>query len=271
MDAKELAYLHDLYVAPDWGERFAELLDESIDLPEEGEVLYISAGTGGHALALLERASEDVQLVCTDEDAERLEIARAKADVMKLAERVKFRVAPMEKTGLDAGRFDLVIAEASLTTPARLPQIFAEAVRVATYDGLIALGTTTAASFGEFFSIYWEALDRAGLDQIATDVVSRFINEQPTISHLEEIAEQSGLKNIKTRTRIEEFRYDSGEDFLNSPFIAHFLLEKWLAPIPEIERRSAILREIAQLIDEERHHADFPLTYKATVITGHKR
>ena len=30
---KELAFLHDLYVATDWGERFAELVDEHVKLP----------------------------------------------------------------------------------------------------------------------------------------------------------------------------------------------------------------------------------------------
>ena len=53
---KELAYLHELYVAPDWGERFAELIDEHVPLPKEGAALYVAVGTGGHALALKERA-----------------------------------------------------------------------------------------------------------------------------------------------------------------------------------------------------------------------
>ncbi len=49
---KELAFLHDLYVATDWGERFAELVDEHVKLPKEGRALYVGSGTGGHALAL---------------------------------------------------------------------------------------------------------------------------------------------------------------------------------------------------------------------------
>jgi hypothetical protein len=49
---KELAFLHDLYIATDWGERFAELVDQHIELPEEGRALYVEAGTGGHALAV---------------------------------------------------------------------------------------------------------------------------------------------------------------------------------------------------------------------------
>ena len=49
---KELAFLQDLFIAPDWGERFAELIDEHVKLPDEGKALYVAAGTGGHALAL---------------------------------------------------------------------------------------------------------------------------------------------------------------------------------------------------------------------------
>ena len=40
---KELAFLHELFVATDWGERFAELIDEHVRLPKEGNVLYLAA------------------------------------------------------------------------------------------------------------------------------------------------------------------------------------------------------------------------------------
>ena len=43
---KELAFLYDLYVATDWGERFAEIVDEHVELPEKGRVLYLASGTG---------------------------------------------------------------------------------------------------------------------------------------------------------------------------------------------------------------------------------
>ena len=49
---KELAFLHDLFIAPDWGERFAELIDQHIRVPEEGRALYLAVGNGGHAMAL---------------------------------------------------------------------------------------------------------------------------------------------------------------------------------------------------------------------------
>src|SRR3989440_11863024 len=69
---KELAFLHDLYVATDWGERFAELVDKHVKLPKKGRALYVASGTGGHALALGERAGRDVTLVCVAESEGRL-------------------------------------------------------------------------------------------------------------------------------------------------------------------------------------------------------
>src|SRR5512139_2493744 len=60
---KELAFLQDLFIAPDWGERFAELIDEHVTLPNEGKALYAAAGTGGHALALQERAGTKLELL----------------------------------------------------------------------------------------------------------------------------------------------------------------------------------------------------------------
>ena len=68
---KELAFLHDLYVATDWGERFAELIDEHVALPKKGSMLYVASGTGGHALAMQERAGHNVTLVCVLHDPSR--------------------------------------------------------------------------------------------------------------------------------------------------------------------------------------------------------
>ena len=72
---KELAFLQDLFIAPDWGERFAELIDEHVKPPTEGKALYIAAGTGGHARALQERAGSKLDLLCVDENPECLELA----------------------------------------------------------------------------------------------------------------------------------------------------------------------------------------------------
>lgn len=263
---KELAFLQDLFIAPDWGERFAELIDEHLKLPKEGEALYVAAGTGGHAMALRERAGKKLKLLCVDENPECLELARAKATATN--EQITFDTAQIDNLGLQDNRFDLVIGNASLVSRQRVRKMVSEIVRVAAPGATIALTLPTASSFGEFFSIYWEALHNSGLIDHESDV-EQLITELPTISDIEQLAEDEGLKDVKSWTRIEEFDFESGEQFLSSPFVAEFLIHDWLALVPD-DRRAALFSEISRLINEERHEAAFALSVKATLVVGQK-
>lgn len=263
---KELAFLQDLFIAPDWGERFAELIDEHVKLPDEGKALYAAAGTGGHAIALHERAGKKLELLCVDENAECLELAQAKATATN--ESTQFSHSRVDSLALPDNEFDLVIGNASLVSVPRVRKMFAEMVRVAGPGAMIALALPTCSSFGEFFSIYWEALHNTGLTDHEADV-EQLITELPTISEVEQMAEDEGLRDVTAWTRIEEFDYDSGEQFLNSPLVAEFLMPAWLALVPE-DMRADLSREISRLINEERHEAEFSLSVKATLVVGQK-
>jgi len=263
---KELAFLQDLFIAPDWGERFAELIDEHVKLPKEGEALYVGSGTGGHALALHERAGEKLELLCVDENPECLELARAKATATN--EQITFDTAQFDRLDLKDNRFDLVIGNASLVTRQRVRKMFSELVRVAAPGATIALTLPTASSFGEFFSIYWEALHNNGLIDHESDV-EKLITELPTVSDVEQMAEDEGLNDIESFTRVEEFDFESGEQFLSSPLVAEFLIHDWLALVPD-DKKATLFSEISRLINEERHEAEFALSVKATLIIGQK-
>lgn len=263
---KELAFLQDLFIAPDWDERFAELIDEHVPLPKEGRALYAAAGTGGHALALQERGGDKLSLLGVDENSECIELAQAKATATN--ERTEFRIARLDNLDLPDNGFDLVVGNASLVSRARVRKMFSEMVRVASPGATIALALPTASSFGEFFSIYWEALHNIGLLDHELDV-EQLITELPTVTDVEQMAEKEGLKDIASWTRIEEFDYDSGEQFLGSPLVAEFLMQQWLALVPETERAD-LFSEITRLINEERHEAEFALSVKATLVVGQK-
>jgi len=263
---KELAFLHDLFIAPDWGERFAELIDEHVTLPKEGKALYVAGGTGGHAIALQERAGDKVELLCLDENEECIEIARAKATTAN--ETTRFERGQSDQIPQSENQFDLVIGNASLIPRDRVREMFSEMVRVAAPGAAILLALPTASSFGEFFSIYWEALHNTGLTELQSDV-EHLITELPTISEAEKMAEEEGLTDVESWLRIEEFDYDSGEQFINSPLVADFLMKDWLASVPE-DWRAAVAKEITRLINEERHEAEFALSVKATLVAGRK-
>ena len=263
---KELAFLQDLFIAPDWGERFAELIDAHVKLPAEGKALYVGAGTGGHAMALHERAGEKLELLCIDENPECMELARAKATATN--EQVTFATAQFDRLNLKDNSFDLVIGNASLVSRQRVRKMFSEMARVAAPGATIALTLPTASSFGEFFSIYWEALHNRGLIDHESDV-EQLIMELPTVSDVEQLAEDEALRDVATWTRIEEFDFESGEQFLNSPLVAEFLIHEWLALVPD-DKRAELFSEISRLINEERHEAEFALSVKATLVVGQK-
>src|SRR5204863_643457 len=192
--------------------------------------------------------------------------ARAKA--VALHEPTEFQHEDVSALSFKDDQFDLVLGNDSLTLIGDLKDNLAEMVRVAKPGGTVAWWLPTFSSFGEFFSIYWEALLSAGLEDHGVDV-ERMITALPTISDVESWAGEAGLINVASWTAVEEFIYESGEQFFNSPLITDFLLPNWLEPIAEAARQK-VADELARIIDEERHAGEFILTLKATLVVGKK-
>ena len=263
---KELAFLNELFVATDWGERFAELIDEHVALPKEGLALYLASGTGGHAIALQERSGDDLKLLGIDENEESVELARAKATALKDA--TEFRQGSIDRLTLPDNSFVGVVGDGSLVHIERIRAMLAEMTRVALPGATVALTVPTFSSFGEFFSIYWEALYNLGLADHEAGV-EKLISTLPSVSAIEEMAEQVGLDEVTSWTRIEEVDYESGEQFLNSPLVAEFLIPIWLETVPK-DSLEPVVKEIGRLINEERHEAEFALSVKATLVVGKK-
>ena len=262
---KEIAFLHDLFVATDWGERFAQLIDENVTVPNKGRVLYLGSGTGSHVLALAEGASQKLSFVCVEEHQEYLEIARSKAAAENVP--VEFRRGSLNELTFAENEFDAVIGDGSLVSPPRIVSMLKEMVRVARPGATVAFVLTTASSFGEFFSIYWEVLHNCGPELEAN--VEKLISELQSVSEIEGAAENAGLEGVTSVSRIEEFHYDTGEQFVNSPLVADFLMKRWIESLPE-SCRAQVVAEIPRLVDEDRQQAEFMFSVKATLVSGRK-
>ena len=131
-------------------------------MPTEGRILDINSGTGAHAIELAERMRGKGEVIALDPSAERVELARAKALVKKV-EDVSFEQggAPLRFADRE---FDGVIGDASLLRARDIPALLGEMLRVAEVEAPVVLKLATRGSFDEFFSIYWEALHDAGID-----------------------------------------------------------------------------------------------------------
>jgi ubiquinone/menaquinone biosynthesis C-methylase UbiE len=265
---KELAYRYDLFIAPDWRERFDQIVSENIKLPEEGRILDVNSGTGSHALELAERIKDKGEVVAIDPDEERVELARAKA-LVKQIEDVVFERGLPSSLQFESDEFDLVIGDASMLHADEIEDVFAEMVRVARYDARVALKIATHGSFDEFFSIYWEALLVAGLVEEVWAELEPMINERITISNAVAMARRLGLREVTSFASKEVFLYESGEEFVNAPLIEDVFLSEWLEAVPG-ERRKEVLMRIVEIIERERHDAPFDVSVKATVIAGTK-
>lgn len=261
-----MAFLRDLYIDNDWTARFARILDEHLILPKEGKILYVEPGGGIHLLALSEKLSRDVELLSVHEDIELLRIAEAKAQALKIE--IDFRQSENNRLPFPDEEFPVIIADASFVLPSRLPAFLAELNRTAKKDGLVSFFLPTAGSFGEFFSLFWEALYKSGMENFGAQV-EELINEIPTVSQIEAIAGIAGLKDLKSVTKSEFFDYENGAEFMNSFLATEFLLPRWLRFLTT-EQTEKIVPEVIRTIDEDINTMTFRLSIKATVVSGKK-
>ncbi|HMG34672.1 MAG TPA: methyltransferase domain-containing protein [Blastocatellia bacterium] len=268
LNEKERAYRYDLFISSDWRERFDSMVDDEGRLPNEGRILELNCGTGAYSTELAARLGKKGEVVGIDPIAERVEIARAKAQVQKI-ENVTFLQGNAVDLPFAGSEFDAVMADGSMTRANEIEDVLAEMLRVAQPDARLVLKLTTHGSFDEFFSIYWEAMQAKGLVDHVWSELEALIKERLTISDLEQLATSAGLRHVETFCRKEEFQFEDADEFLNAPLVGDHLLEDWLDILPE-GTRDAILREMAAIIDRERSGAPFDLSIKATLLVGVK-
>jgi len=267
-DEKELAYRYDLFIAPDWRNRFDDLITKHIKLPLEGRILDLNCGTGGYTIEVAEGLRGKGEMVGVDSDAERLEIARAKAQVKRVSN-VTFEQSLPYDLRFESEEFDLVIGDASLLPWDEAEDVLSEMVRVTEPGGRVVLKIATYGSFGEFFSIFWEALHDLEMDEDVWTDLQSLIDAQPTVSDTELLAKKAGLRQVLSFSSKEDFPFGSGDEFVESPLIKDLFLNGWLEIVPE-DQRQPVYDRIVEIIERERVEAPFEVSIKATVISGVK-
>lgn len=267
-DAKELAYLYDLYVVPQWREVFDRMVDEEIEFPKEGKFLDAICGTGGYAVDLSLRLGAKVAVIGVDPSEEKLVLARGKADIKK-PNRVEFRSGSLKKLEFPTAEFDLVIGDFSMFPVTEIESAFDELIRVAKKGGTVIVKLATKGSFGEFFSLYWEALYDQNLIEYSPEV-ERLISEPLSASDAETMALDAGLSKVRSVVNNERLDFTDAEEFFGSPLIESSFLNDWLAFLPDSEVRGRVQQQLARIIDRERQNSRFDVSIKAALIIGQK-
>ena len=254
---KELAFVRELIIEPEWTERFTTFLDTKFKFGDKQEkILYVNAGAGSHAIALSETVSENAEIygVCEDEDLRN--IAQVKADAVK--SEVRFG------TNFSGEKYDVVIADGSFVKPYETEDFLSEVTDAA--KGQIAVFLPTKGSYGETFSFLWEALFETDLADKGENI-ERLIAELPTIDEVEEMLKSLGIKKLQHFTETEYFEFEDGTEFVNAPLAADFLLPEWLEFLGDDELEK-VTAKLGELIDAEDGALTFRFSVKNTLFTG---
>ena len=265
-DAAEEAFLYDLSVAPLWREAFNQILDEEVELPQEGEILDLGCGTGDYAVSAAVRLGAKGRVHGVDPSEARLNIAQAKASVKKL-DNISFHVGSVSAPGVFPESFDFVIADLGWHPQAEIPLAIKHTRELARPGATIALLCATRGSFDEFHSIYWETLYRESLLEYSPRIEALAL-DRPTTTDLESFAKAAHLQRVHSVTQKQLFAFDDGSAFLTSPLIANYFMPDWVSLMAEAEERSRVLKTLPQVIDDARDGGPFEVSIKATVLTG---
>ena len=78
LNIEKLARIYDDEIAPCWGKRFGKLLLRGLVVPDGGQVLDVSCGTGDPTIEILRRLTEGSRLIAIDESSAMLDVVRRK-------------------------------------------------------------------------------------------------------------------------------------------------------------------------------------------------
>jgi ubiquinone/menaquinone biosynthesis C-methylase UbiE len=265
---KELAYRYDLYVVPYWRESFDHMVIEHVKLPRTGSILEVNCGTGGLALQLAASIGSRGEVIATDSQAEQLELARAKAEVKKLNNVLFLHQSP-DRLDMEDYTFGLVIGNAALMPAEDIESLLAEMVRQTDEGATVALLMLTHGSFGEIFSLLWEALYLCQLD-VYTPQVEALINEHLTTSQAQAMMERQGLSQVHSLTERRELDFASAQELFESPLIQDYFLDHWLDFLPDDATRQRVIDTMAEIIDRERQEEYVEMSVKATLLVGQR-
>ena len=268
---EKLARIYDEEIAPVWGTRFGKMLLRNLAVPQKGQVLDISCGTGYPTVEILRRMSEGSRLIAIDASSAMLDVARRKvADLGPLGKKgVFFRTeSPVPKLSFADEVYDLVVCNLGLGEMPSVDSALRDFARVAKMDGEVRCTLPLAGSFQEFHDLYREVLTKHDRGE-AIERLDRHIARYPTAEHVERCMKDAGLDGT---LEYEEFSllFKSSREFFFAPVIDYGPLAEWKEIAGEGQEMQDIFWFIKEAIDAYWGDRPFQVTVKAGCIIGKK-
>ncbi len=271
LKVEKLARIYDAEIAPVWGSRFGKMLLRNLAVPQKGQVLDISCGTGYPTTEILRRMSEGSRLIAIDASSAMLDVARRKvADLGPLGKRgVFFRTeSPVPKLSFADDVYDLVVCNLGLAEMPDVETALRDFARVAKLGGEVRCTLPLAESFQEFHDIYREVLIKHDKHE-ALDRLERHIARFPTVDQVERYMKTA---NLAGGLEYEEFSllFKSSREFFFAPVIEYGPLQEWKDIAGGGQEMQDVFWYIKEAIDAYFDGRPFQVTVKAGCIIGTK-
>jgi ubiquinone/menaquinone biosynthesis C-methylase UbiE len=269
---EKLARIYDEEIAPVWGARFGKMLLRDLSVPERGQVLDVSCGTGYPTVEILRRMSEGSRLIAIDASSAMLDVARRKiAELGPLGKkRVFFRTeSAVPKLSFADDVYDLVVCNLGLPEMPSLEVALRDFARVAKRGGEVRCTLPLAASFQEFHDLYREVLIKHDKHE-ALDRLDRHIARYPSVERVERCMEAAGLEGS---IDAEEFTllFKSSREFFFAPVIEYGPLAEWKEIAGAGQEMQDVFWYIKEAIDAYFDGRPFQVTVIAGCLAGKKQ
>jgi len=268
---EKLAQIYDDEIAPVWGARFGKMLLRNLSVPQKGQVLDISCGTGYPTIEILRRMSEGSRLIAIDASSAMLDVARRKvADMGPLGKRgVFFRTeSAVPKLSFADEVYDLVVCNLGLGEMPSVEVALRDFARVAKTGGEVRCTLPLAGSFEEFHDLYREVLIKHDRHE-AQGRLEQHIARYPSAEHVERCMQAA---NLEGGLEYEEFSllFKSSREFFYAPVIEYGPLADWKDIAGSGQEMQDVFWYIKEAIDAYFDGRPFQITVKAGCLIGRK-
>ena len=267
---EKLARIYDEEIAPCWGVRFARLLLRNLAVPERGQVLDVSCGTGAPTIEILRRMTEGSRLIAIDESSAMLDVVRRKVAALgPLGKKVFFRTeSAVPRLSFADEVYDLVVCNLAVGDMPCIETALRDFARVTKPGGEVRCTLPLAGTFEEFHDLYREVLVKHDKHD-ALDRLDAHVARYPSFEQIEHWLGASGLTG---GLEIDEFSllFRSAREFFFAPVIEYGPLADWKVVAGGGQDMQDVFWYIKEAIEAYFGGRPFQLTVKAAVVIGKK-
>lgn len=267
---EKLARIYDDQIAPVWGTRFGRMLLRNLAIPDRGQILDVSCGTGYPLVEVLRRKAAGARVIAIDASSAMLDVARRKvADLGPLSKGVYFRTeSPVPRLSFADDVYDLVLCNLGLSEMPSARTALSDFARVTKQGGELRCTLPIEGSWAEFHDIYREVLVKHDKHE-ALDRLDRHIASYPSA---EDCHAWLGAAGLASSVEVDEFSllFKSSREFFFAPVVEYGPLAEWKKIAGEGQELQDTFWYIKEAIDAYFGDRAFHVTIKAGCLIGRK-